>query len=63
MYRNIKFCQTDLIALNVISLFSTFIIGKKLIDINEKYIMEMFVLSILLPIIIYINQKKYNYCT
>ena len=59
MYRNIKFCETDLIALNVISLFSTFIIGKKLIDINEKYIMEMFVLSILLPIIIYINQKKY----
>lgn len=59
MYRNIKFCETDLIALNVISLFSTFIIGKKLIDINEKYIMEMFVLSILLPIIIYIYQKKY----
>lgn len=59
MYRNIKFCETDLIALNVISLFSTFIIGKKLIDINEKYIMEMFILSILLPIIIYINQKKY----
>jgi len=46
----------DLKVLNFITVFSW---KKELININEKYMMEMFILAILLPIIIYMKQKKY----
>lgn len=55
MYRTTQFSETDLTVLNFIIAFH----GKELININEKYMMEMFILAILLPIIIYMKQKNY----
>ena len=59
MYQTKKFSETDLTVLSFITVFFTFIIGKDIINISEKYMVELFILLLILPIIIYKNQKKY----
>ena len=51
--RYLKEC--DYTVINFICLISLFVFGNSLLNISKKYMMELFILSVLLPIIIYIK--------
>ena len=47
MYQTKKFSETDLTVLSFITVFFTFIIGKDIINISEKYMVELFILLLI----------------
>jgi len=53
------FTKSDYTILNFICLISLFVFSNRFINVSEKYIMELFTLCTVLPIIIYIKQKKF----